>query len=139
MLGVPLAALGEQKAVPWVALPEAQLGLAMPARGRIGILFGSWYTDPIVGRVFGRLKSAAFDAELERIVALERMLTDDGVLLHKIISPRNHVTKRYHATLSRPLVRPLAPEMPCSNASHSLAIARARATRFCMPPESSEG
>jgi 16S rRNA pseudouridine516 synthase len=31
------------------------------------------------------------------------LLTDDGALLHKIISPRNHVTKRYDVTLDRPL------------------------------------
>ena len=31
------------------------------------------------------------------------LLTDDGGLLHKIISPRNHVAKRYHATLQQPL------------------------------------
>jgi 16S rRNA pseudouridine516 synthase len=31
------------------------------------------------------------------------LLTDDGVLLHKIISPRRHVAKRYLATLARPL------------------------------------
>lgn len=31
------------------------------------------------------------------------LLTDDGALLHKIISPRNHVAKRYLATLARPL------------------------------------
>lgn len=31
------------------------------------------------------------------------LLTDDGGLLHRIISPRNHVTKRYHVTLDRPL------------------------------------
>jgi len=31
------------------------------------------------------------------------LLTDDGVLLHKIISPRSHVTKRYDVTLDRPL------------------------------------
>ena len=30
-------------------------------------------------------------------------LTDDGALLHKIISPRHHVAKRYRATLARPL------------------------------------
>jgi len=30
------------------------------------------------------------------------LLTDDGGLLHKIISPRAHVTKRYHVTLDRP-------------------------------------
>jgi 16S rRNA pseudouridine516 synthase len=31
------------------------------------------------------------------------LLTDDGALLHRIISPRNHVTKRYDVTLDRPL------------------------------------
>jgi len=31
------------------------------------------------------------------------LLTDDGGLLHRIISPRAHVTKRYRATLERPL------------------------------------
>jgi 16S rRNA pseudouridine516 synthase len=31
------------------------------------------------------------------------LLTDDGALLHRIISPRHHVAKRYHATLARPL------------------------------------
>ena len=31
------------------------------------------------------------------------LLTDDGDLLHRVISPRNHVAKRYVATLARPL------------------------------------
>ena len=31
------------------------------------------------------------------------LLTDDGALLHKIISPRRHVPKRYLASLDRPL------------------------------------
>ena len=31
------------------------------------------------------------------------LVTDDGGLLHRIISPRNHVAKRYHARLARPL------------------------------------
>jgi 16S rRNA pseudouridine516 synthase len=31
------------------------------------------------------------------------LLTDDGALLHRIISPRRHVPKRYVATLARPL------------------------------------
>ncbi|MEA2920940.1 MAG: rRNA pseudouridine516 synthase [Bradyrhizobium sp.] len=31
------------------------------------------------------------------------LLTDDGTLLHKIISPRSQVTKRYDVTLDRPL------------------------------------
>ncbi len=31
------------------------------------------------------------------------LLTDDGALLHRIISPRSQVTKRYDVTLDRPL------------------------------------
>jgi len=31
------------------------------------------------------------------------LLTDDGDLLHRIISPKKHVAKRYRATLARPL------------------------------------
>jgi 16S rRNA pseudouridine516 synthase len=31
------------------------------------------------------------------------LLTDDGALLHRIISPRAHVQKRYRASLARPL------------------------------------
>lgn len=31
------------------------------------------------------------------------LLTDDGALLHRIISPKHHVTKTYLATLARPL------------------------------------
>lgn len=31
------------------------------------------------------------------------LLTDDGALLHRVISPKHHVPKRYLATLERPL------------------------------------
>ena len=31
------------------------------------------------------------------------LLTDDGALLHRVISPKSHVAKRYLATLARPL------------------------------------
>lgn len=31
------------------------------------------------------------------------LMTDDGALLHKIISPRGHIPKRYDVTLDRPL------------------------------------
>ncbi|MDP2260035.1 MAG: pseudouridine synthase [Caulobacter sp.] len=31
------------------------------------------------------------------------LMTDDGDLLHRVISPRNHVAKRYRVTLDRPL------------------------------------
>ena len=57
---------------------------AMPGRGRVGIFFGSWYTEPVVGRVFGRLSRGQLDAALQRIVELEQMLTADGTLLVKL-------------------------------------------------------
>jgi len=31
------------------------------------------------------------------------LLTDDGDVLHRVISPRSHVPKRYHVTLDRPM------------------------------------
>ena len=31
------------------------------------------------------------------------LVTDDGALLHKVISPKSHIAKRYRATLARPL------------------------------------
>ena len=56
---------------------------ALPPRGKVGILFGSWYTDPIVDRVYGRLKKSALDLEIERINRFEQMLADDGALVLK--------------------------------------------------------
>ena len=56
---------------------------ALPPKGKTGVFVGSWYTQPIVGRVMGDLKEAAFDARLEDIVAFEKMLTDEGALLVK--------------------------------------------------------
>jgi AMP-polyphosphate phosphotransferase len=56
----------------------------LPPRGRMAILFGSWYTQPIIDRVFRRTSKAAFDQSLERIVELERMLTAEGTVLVKL-------------------------------------------------------
>jgi len=55
----------------------------LPARGRIGILFGSWYTDPIIRRVYGKSRSAELDAEMARIAFFESMLVKDGALFLK--------------------------------------------------------
>ncbi|MGE3774601.1 MAG: polyphosphate:AMP phosphotransferase [Gammaproteobacteria bacterium] len=56
---------------------------ALPARGQIGILFGSWYMDPIVARVYRRAKKVELALEIERINRFERMLADDGALILK--------------------------------------------------------
>ena len=57
---------------------------AMPGRGRIGIFFGSWYSAPIIHRVFGKINKPELDAELERIGAFEKMLAADGALIVKL-------------------------------------------------------
>jgi len=56
---------------------------ALPPKGRIGIFFSSWYTHPILDRVKGGMKKRAFEAELDAIRRMERLLTDDGMLLLK--------------------------------------------------------
>ncbi|MDQ3815962.1 MAG: polyphosphate:AMP phosphotransferase [Armatimonadota bacterium] len=57
--------------------------MALPPKKRIGILFGSWYTDPLYDRVFKRIHAAKFDQELARIEDFERMLVNEGALVLK--------------------------------------------------------
>jgi polyphosphate:AMP phosphotransferase len=57
---------------------------ALPPKGKTGLFFGSWYTQPIVGRVLGGFKRPALEASLDRIVALEEMLAEEGVALVKL-------------------------------------------------------
>ncbi|HEY8079047.1 MAG TPA: polyphosphate:AMP phosphotransferase [Labilithrix sp.] len=56
---------------------------ALPPKGRIGILFGNWYTQPIVGRVSGELRDADLTAAVDRVRHFERMLADEGALIVK--------------------------------------------------------
>jgi 16S rRNA pseudouridine516 synthase len=59
-----------------------------------GLLPERWRRrDPAISTI-GRL-----DKETSGLL----LMTDDGNLLHRIISPRAHVPKRYHVTLDRPL------------------------------------
>jgi AMP-polyphosphate phosphotransferase len=57
---------------------------ALPPRGTIGILFGSWYTHPIIDRAFGKNRRSDLDRELQRIVFFERMLVKDGAVIVKL-------------------------------------------------------
>ncbi len=64
--------------------PEAwRFWRTLPPKGRIGILFGSWYTRPIIDCVFGRSNEAALDSALVSINAFEKELVDDGALIIK--------------------------------------------------------
>jgi polyphosphate:AMP phosphotransferase len=55
----------------------------LPPRGRIGLYLRTWYSHPILDRVYRRVNQAAFDERLNRIVDFERTLTDDGALILK--------------------------------------------------------
>jgi polyphosphate:AMP phosphotransferase len=55
----------------------------LPARGTIGIMFGSWYTRPIIDFVFKRIDQAEYEKQLQRISKFEQMLADDNALIIK--------------------------------------------------------
>lgn len=57
---------------------------ALPSHGRVAIFFGSWYSEPIIQRVYGKTKNSDLDAGLERIAFFERMLVADGALIIKL-------------------------------------------------------
>ena len=56
---------------------------ALPPSGKIGIFFGSWYTDPILERVLGAQGERRLDHTVEGINHFERMLADEGTLVLK--------------------------------------------------------
>jgi len=56
---------------------------ALPPKGKIGILFGSWYTAPIIDRVFKRTGKKDALQSIEEINHFERMLADEGALVLK--------------------------------------------------------
>ncbi len=57
---------------------------ALPPKGKIGVLFGSWYTDPILQRVMENENRAEFEQRLARIRDHERMLVAEGALILKL-------------------------------------------------------
>lgn len=56
----------------------------LPPKGTIGIMFGSWYTRPIVDYVFKRNNASEFERQLQHITEFEQTLTDDGALIIKL-------------------------------------------------------
>jgi polyphosphate:AMP phosphotransferase len=56
---------------------------SLPPKGKIGIYFGSWYTEPIVKRAYGEIKNEGLTKALDEVVRFEKMLTDEGALVLK--------------------------------------------------------
>ncbi len=55
----------------------------LPAKGRIGVFVGSWYSQPISLRINDKVKDADFERALTDINDLEKLLIDDGALIIK--------------------------------------------------------
>ena len=56
----------------------------LPPGGKTGIFFGSWYTVPIIERVYGDTNDSDLEQAMEHIRRFEQMLTDEGVVLLKL-------------------------------------------------------
>ncbi|MFJ4144755.1 polyphosphate:AMP phosphotransferase [Pseudomonas sp. NPDC089734] len=55
----------------------------LPAKGRMGIFFGNWYSQMLQGRVHGLFKDAQLDQAIGGAERLEKMLCDEGALIFK--------------------------------------------------------
>lgn len=55
----------------------------LPPKGKIGIFIGTWYSIPLIENVYGKIKNAELDQQLERILRFEKMLCDEGALVLK--------------------------------------------------------
>jgi 16S rRNA pseudouridine516 synthase len=83
-------------------------GLALLMNKPLGVTCSHKEAGPLVfsllpDRWRGRDPAISTVGRLDKETSGLLLLTDDGALLHKIISPRRTIAKIYHATLDRPL------------------------------------
>ncbi|MHB1204644.1 MAG: pseudouridine synthase [Rhodospirillaceae bacterium] len=83
-------------------------GLALMLHKPLGVTCSHKETGPLIydllpPRWRRREPAISTVGRLDKDTSGLLLLTDDGALLHRIISPKHHVTKRYVATLARPL------------------------------------
>lgn len=75
---------------------------ALPPKGATGVFYGSWYTRPIVERVFDKMSKKQFAASLKNIVDFEQHLYDEGVILIKFwMHLSKKAQKERHKKLSK--------------------------------------
>lgn len=56
---------------------------ALPAKGKLGIFAGSWYSQPIADRITGNMRRSELDERLDDINRFEAMLVNEGALVLK--------------------------------------------------------
>jgi polyphosphate kinase 2 (PPK2 family) len=79
---------------------------ALPPKGKIGMFLGSWYTLPIINRVYGKIKREQIDNSMESIARFEKMLTDEGALILKFWM---HLSRDKQEIARFPSVRSIRP------------------------------
>jgi len=77
----------EERARP----PMWRFWRALPPKGKTGILFGNWYTDPILKRVSKTIDKGELTRAIDEINRFEKLLCDDGALVLKFWF---HLSKR---------------------------------------------
>ncbi len=55
----------------------------LPPQGRIGQFLSSWYSRPFMAYATGTIDEGSFDEEMNRVIAFEKTLADDGALILK--------------------------------------------------------
>jgi polyphosphate:AMP phosphotransferase len=55
----------------------------LPPKGQIGVVFGSWYTGPILHRVLGGGDDVELERSIDEIARFEHMLANEGTLILK--------------------------------------------------------
>ena len=55
----------------------------LPAKGRMGVVFGNWYSQMLQGRVHGLFNNAVLDQAISGAERLEKMLCDEGAIIFK--------------------------------------------------------
>jgi polyphosphate:AMP phosphotransferase len=62
----------------------------LPPNGHIGLFQSCWYSQPILRRAYEKDDEAVFDDRLDRIMAFEKALADDGALILKFWMHLSH-------------------------------------------------
>ncbi|MEO0606097.1 MAG: polyphosphate:AMP phosphotransferase, partial [Myxococcota bacterium] len=77
----------------------------LPKRGRTGVYLSSWYSRPVLDWVYGRSDDLELHEAMDRIVAFERTLVDDGALVVKFWMhlTQKHQRKRLESLEADPL------------------------------------
>jgi polyphosphate:AMP phosphotransferase len=55
----------------------------LPPKGQIGLFLSSWYSKPVLDRVYGHIGIADLDEQLDRVISFENALADDHALILK--------------------------------------------------------